>query len=195
MLNTRLILHAFTMPRCHCRYSSDTSRYSPPQFGGNQLRRLVEDAYRTIARTSDLENHFFLKAIGIDSLESAWHFAGQVAATQAFLQWMRKTPTTRADFLYVLVAAGGTGKSALLGRLIALTDERYHQNSEVQGWDEEADRLTGTVPDLDHIDAALNLRNLTASATADHLAEILKIRFVEVARDAYAKAGDTVRSN
>jgi len=179
-------------------FSGNFWLFPNPQYRSNQPSRLMEDAYRTIALTSDLKNHFFPKAIGIDTLESGWHFTGRVDATWAILQWMRKTPTTKSDSLYVLVADGGTGKSALLGRLIALTDEVYRKNAKMQGWDEEADRHVGTVPDLDQIDAALSLRNLTASATADHLAGILKIsktdsveHFVEAARDAYAKADDS----
>ena len=168
-----------------------------PQFQKNQPSRSAEDVYRTIARPSDLESHFFPKAIGIDNLETGWHFTGRVDATRAILKWIRKPSTTRSGSLYVLAADSGTGKSALLGRLIALTDKEYRKKASAKGWDEEVDRNVGTVPDIDQIDAALNLRNLTAQATADHLADILKIskadtveNFVKGAREAYAKAGD-----
>ena len=171
-----------------------------PQFEKNRPSRSAEDVYTTIARPSDLETHFFPKAIGIDNLETGWHFTGRVDATRAILQWIRRPPpTSLSDSLYVLAADGGTGKSALLGRLIALTDKGYRKKAAAQGWDEEADRNVGTVPDIDQIDAALNLRNLTAQATADHLADILKIakansveEFVKGAREAYAKAGNSV---
>ena len=78
--------------------------------------------------------------------------------------------------------------------MIALTDKGYRKKAISQGWDEEADRNVGTVPDIDQIDAALNLRNLTAQATVDHLADILKIAkansvedFVKAAREVYAR--------
>ena len=169
-----------------------------PQFRKNQPSRLVEDAYRSIARATDLESHFFPKAIGIDSLETGWHFTGRVDATRAILKWMREAPTTPKDCLYVLVADGGTGKSALLGRMIALTDKDYRKKAKAQGWNEDADRNVGTVPDVDQFDAALNLRNLTAQTTADHLAEILKVSkcdsvedFVKAARETCAKGGES----
>lgn len=142
-----------------------------PQYRPQQPSRLVEDAYRAIARSADLEGHFFPKAVGIENLEVGWHFSGRVDATRDILRWMEAGP----DALYVLAADGGTGKSALLGRLVALTDRDYRARALAQGWDEAADRAAGTVPTADRIDAALNLRNLTAQATADRLAEILRV--------------------
>ena len=165
-----------------------------PQFREGKPSRLMEDAYRAIARRTDLDSHFFPKAIGIENLETGWHFTGRVDVTRAILQWMQRPVSTPADALYVLAADGGTGKSALLGRLVALTDRAYRGKAKAQGWSEEADRDDGTVPEADRIDAALNLRNLTAQATVDRLAEILKIAkadsvedFVRLARGAYAR--------
>ena len=52
---------------------------------------------------------------------------------------MKRPVVSEADSLYVLAADGGTGKSALLGRLIALTDKDYRQKATAQGWDEKAE--------------------------------------------------------
>jgi WD40 repeat protein len=179
-------------------YIGDYALFPNPFYDKNQPSRLVEDIYRTIARPSDLESHFFPKAIGIDNLETGWHFTGRVDATRKILDWIKQPSTNASGSLYVLAADGGTGKSALLGRLIALTDVGYRKKAAEQGWNEEADRKVGTVPDIDQIDAALNLRNLTAQSAADSLADILKIpktdsveKFVKSARDVYAKAANT----
>ncbi len=163
-----------------------------PQYRPQQPSRLVEDALRAIARRADLEGHFFPKALGLDHLEVGWHFSGRVEATRDILDWM---DAAEAPALYVLAADGGTGKSALLGRLVALTDPDYRARAQVQGWDEAADRAAGTVPAPDRIDAALNLRQLTAQAAADHLAGILGIaptdsveRFAQASVAAYRRA-------
>ena len=153
--------------------SVDPWIFPNPQHQENQPSRLVENAYRAIARTSDLESHFFPKALGIDNLESGWHFAGRVDATRAILGWMARPSSLPEDRLYVLAADGGTGKSALLGRLIALTDRQYRDKAKRDGWNEEGDRQAGTVPAPDRIDAALSLRNLTPQTLAEHLAGLL----------------------
>ena len=115
-------------------YGGDYALFPNPLYEKNRPSRSAEDVYRTIARPSDLETHFFPKAIGIDNLETGWHFTGRVDATRAILQWIRKPPTTAlSDSLYVLAADGGTGKSALLGRLIALTDKGYRKKAISQG--------------------------------------------------------------
>ena len=144
-----------------------------PQFQAQQPSRLAENAYRAIARASDLESHFFPKALGIDNLESGWHFAGRMEATRSILAWMASSSQRTEDRLYVLAAEGGTGKSALLGRLIALTDANYRNKAKAQGWNESLDQQAGTVPEPDCIDAALSLRNLTSQTLAEHLASLL----------------------
>ena len=80
-------------------------------------------------------------------------------------------PLKSEDHLYVLAADGGTGKSALLGRLIALADQNYRRRAKEQGWNEENDINAGTVPAPDQLDAALSLRNLTPQTVAEHLAK------------------------
>jgi WD40 repeat protein len=144
-----------------------------PQYQENQPSRLVENAYRAIARNSDLESHFFPKALGIDNLESGWHFTGRVDATRSILGWMARPSLLQEDRLYVLAAGGGTGKSALLGRLIALTDHPYRDKARRAGWNEALDREAGTLPKPDCIDAALSLRSLTPQTLAEHLAGLL----------------------
>ena len=144
-----------------------------PQFRKHQPSRLVENAYRPLASASDLESHFFPKALGIDDLESGWQFAGRVEATRAILGWMACPSHLPEDRLYVLTADGGTGKSALLGRLISLTDRQYRDKAQAEGWNRGHDQQAGTVPEPDRIDAALSLRNLSPQALAEHLAGLL----------------------
>ena len=163
-------------PTAHLSGSTRVRIFPNPQFRENQPSRLVEDVGRSIARGTDLDSHFFPKAVGIDNLETGWHFTGRVDATRAILQWMKRAPAPGpVGHLYVLAADGGTGKSALLGRLVSLSDPAYRSKARAQGWDEVTDRLFGTVPEPDQIDGALNLRNLTAQTAANHLAEILTL--------------------
>jgi len=184
-----------TAPTGHLTGSTGLRFLPNPQYRKHQPSRLVEEVARSIARGTDLESHFFPKAVGIDSLETGWHFTGRVDATRAILQWMTQAPPPGPiGHLYVLAADGGTGKSALLGRLISLSDPTYRSKAKAQGWAEVADRPFGTVPEPDQIDAALNLRSLTAQTAADHLAEILMLpkgdtveAFVKSAPGAYSR--------
>ena len=150
-----------------------------PQFREREPSRLVESAYRAIARATDLESHFFPKALGIDNLESGWHFAGRVDATRSILAWMSRPAESANERLCVLAADGGTGKSALLGRLIALTDRHYRAKAKAQGWNEAQDEQAETVPQADRIDAALSLRNLTPQTLAEHLASLLGVALAD----------------
>lgn len=155
-------------------------RFFPnPQYREREPSRLVENAYRAIARATDLESHFFPKALGIANLESGWCFAGRVDATRVILAWMSGPAKSANDRLLVLAADGGTGKSALLGRLVALTDRNCRAKARSQGWNEAQDVLTGTVPQPDRIDAALSLRNLTPQTLAEHLASLLGVALAD----------------
>src|SRR5262249_13728414 len=91
------------------------------------------------------------------------------------VDWLERKTTAPAENLYVLTGDGGTGKSAIIGRLVALTDQGYRTTAAAEGWNEPKDRDEGTVPPLDGLDAALHLRNLSAEETMGTLSELLRI--------------------
>jgi WD domain, G-beta repeat/Caspase domain len=149
-----------------------------PRFIDKSQPELIEVRYRAVARSDQLETHFFAKAVGIEDLQMGWHFSGRKAATQSILAWLKQPVVGQKNALYILVADGGTGKSALLGRLISLSDPQYREKAKSRGWNIDADIQSGTVPEINEIDAALNLRSLTAQATVDTLASLLQLPIV-----------------
>lgn len=124
-----------------------------------------------------LETHFLPKARGIefnDIDDHGWHFAGRVQATRDVLEWIA-SPSNSKRGIYVLTGEGGTGKSALMGRLIALSDRDTREHIRAKGWKEDEDRVRGTVPPDDVFAAALHLRSLTVQGTVEQLAELLAL--------------------
>ncbi len=124
-----------------------------------------------------LETHFLPKARGIefnDIDDDGWHFAGRVQATRDVLEWIA-SPSNSKRRIYVLTGEGGTGKSALMGRLIVLSDRDAREHIRAKGWKEDEDRAKGTVPPDDAFAAALHLRSLTAQDTVEQLAELLAL--------------------
>jgi hypothetical protein len=119
-----------------------------------------------------LDTHFLPKARGIEFGEHGWHFTGRVQATWDILRWATSEPPSTAD-VYVLTGSGGTGKSALVGRLIALSDRGARERLRTEGWNEEEDHALRTLPPLDLFAAAVHLRNLTAQRVAEQMAELL----------------------
>ena len=137
-----------------------------PLFSASAPARMVDQ--------EALDTHFLPKARGIEPSEQGWHFTGRVQATRDILQWANAEPGS-APPVYVLIGSGGTGKSALVGRLIALADPDARERLRAEGWSEEEDRTRGTLPAVGLFDAAMHLRNLTAQRVVDQLGDLLRL--------------------
>jgi len=137
--------------------------------------RFCSDARARLVDQTALDTHFLPKARGIELnelREVGWHFTGRIETIQDILEWVA-SPANNNPRLYILTGDGGTGKSALVGRLIALADFQCRERLRSEGWNEEEDRNLGTLPPLDAFDTALHLRNLTAQGTVEQLADLL----------------------
>ena len=79
--------------------------------------------FQTVLANVDprIRNHFFAKAQGAELGTPAWHFAGRVAERRQIAHWL----STTADGMLVVTGRAGSGKSAILGMLLACSDPAF----------------------------------------------------------------------
>jgi hypothetical protein len=137
-----------------------------PLFRKDRPPKLAEQARQALLSV-DAETHFLPKARGLDPADPGWFFSGRVTVNRQIIDDLSKLGTGR---MLVLTGSGGTGKSAILGRLAILSDRAAALKA---GWSEASDTLSGTVPPANWVNAALHLRGLTARQAVQHVGEIL----------------------
>jgi hypothetical protein len=126
-------------------------RHNPALHGldlATQLR-LAEDP----KREHELREHFLPRARGVESAaEAAWRFVGRHTALRELSAWLAD-PDPRAR---VVTGDPGSGKSAVLGRLVVLADPDRRGSVPL------ADVPDGTLPPLGSIDVAVHARGKTS---------------------------------
>jgi hypothetical protein len=130
-------------------------------------------------RQEDLDTHFLPKARGLDPGEEGWFFAGRQAVTSEILDWLDQCGPTAPESRYVLTGDGGTGKSAILGRVVALSDAQFRASAMGA---QAAANAGNAVPTIGSIDAAIHLRKLDARTTVSVLCELLGLSPLDGAR-------------
>jgi hypothetical protein len=131
----------------------------------------VEVARRRWMRQQDFDAHFLPKARGLEPGEEGWAFSGREAVSREIVAWLGEPAAAPPPSLYVVTGSGGTGKSAVLGRMVALSDTKFRATAVAAG----AAAARETVPDEGSFGAALHLRNLDVPATAQALSELLGV--------------------
>jgi Caspase domain len=129
------------------------------------------DAARRRWSRRDFEAHFLPKARGLEPSEEGWYFCGRAAVSRDIVSWLNRPGDAGAQGVYVLTGDGGTGKSAVIGRMVALSDPTFRQKEMPAAVIEKLD----TVPEIGSLDAALHLRNLDLAQTVAGLSELLEI--------------------
>jgi len=127
-------------------------RYDPLLHGldlATQLR-LAEDPQRE----HELREHFLPRARGVESAaEAAWRFVGRHAALAELAAWLTDPdPPAR-----VVTGDPGSGKSAVLGRLVVLADPDRRGSVPLSGVP------PGTLPPPGSIDVAVHARGKTSA--------------------------------
>lgn len=161
-----------------------------PLFQADGLPVSVETARRRWLRQQDVDTHFLPKARGLEPGEDGWFFSGRASVSRHIIEWLTAHGEAVPQNLYVLTGDGGTGKSAIIGRIVALSDPGFRDAARRAGWNEAADILLGTEPPIGQIDAALHLRNLTADAVTVAIAGLLAIPRPDVGRGLAAFVDD-----
>lgn len=150
-----------------------------PLFIDDSPAQIVEVARRRRTLAADIDTHFLPKARGLDPSEEGWTFAGRERASAQVVDWLQGRGAAAAQPLLVLTGSGGSGKSALIGRLVTLEDPAARELARQAGWDEAADAHAGTVPAAGCIDAALHLRRLSSEQVVQALAGLLAMPSIE----------------
>ena len=89
----------------------------------------MDTSRRRWLRQEDLDTHFLPKARGLDPGEEGWFFAGRQAVSSEILDRLEGRGLAAAEPRYVLTGGGGSGKSAILGRIVALSDPQFRASS------------------------------------------------------------------
>ena len=146
-----------------------------PLFKAGSPPLSVEVARRRWLREQDVTEHFLPKARGLEPGEEGWFFTGRGEVSRQIVDWLDERGEANGQNLYVLTGEGGTGKSSIIGRIVALSDDQFRGEALRSGWDEAADAARGMLPAAGRIDAALHLRKLTAESAAAELSDLLGI--------------------
>ena len=78
---------------------------------------------RFLNRPGDIGTHFYAKAQGAEINEPAWYFTGREPERRRVARWLESAERG----LFVVTGPAGSGKSALLGMLVASSDEGLMQ--------------------------------------------------------------------
>lgn len=124
-------------------------------------RRLVDDL------PTDVRSHFVNKAQSAEVGELAWHFAGRHREMRQLAAWLRDRPSG----LLVVTGEAGAGKSALLGEVVTLGDERMTAVLAEAGLLD--DRKADERPPPGVLDVVLHLTGLTLAEVTARVAELL----------------------
>jgi len=106
------------------------NRRHNPQLRGLDLLTQLRIEQREL-RLADLRGHFLPRARGVDvPTEAGWRFVGRDAALRDLVQWLSDADDRTAR---VVTGGPGSGKSAVIGRLVVLSDPDYRRTVPTEG--------------------------------------------------------------
>ncbi|CAL9442791.1 hypothetical protein SUDANB105_02267 [Streptomyces sp. enrichment culture] len=139
----------------------DSAAQSPDfQSRGNAWWMFANPLYRPGAPEQVVEHLLRAARSGAPLNERTW-FTGRTAEVNQVVAWVRD----RQPGLYVVTGSAGTGKSAIVGRVVSLSnpDERGRLLADGHTWSHE-------LPEERSVSAHVHARGLTADLAADVLA-------------------------
>lgn len=147
-----------------------TWQLASPQV--NDIYELIPNPFFLPDRVvgGDLEDYWLPKARGGDVGSKVWYFTGRELLLAELAAWISALPDRR---IRVVTGGPGTGKSALLGRIVALADPAQRQMIESAGG--LAGISAATVPPVGAIDAAVHARGRKLADLLDTIAGALGI--------------------
>ena len=139
--------------------------FASPWWQNRQQARLEQERIR-LARERMAQGHFVPRGRGIApfSNRQGWYFTGRTRVLQALVKWLTTPPGS--DLKARLVTGRpGSGKSAVLGRLITLSDPNYRAEAL------RASAASGAIPPQGCIDICVNARDMTVGEVVTMIAE------------------------
>ena len=115
------------------------------------------------ALAPELRSHFLAKARGTELNEAGWYFSGRAREMRRVVGWLRDSERG----MLVVTGVAGAGKSALLGHLVVLADDRLRVLLAESGL---VDRPVDELPEPDAFDAVLHLTGKTLEACCEEAA-------------------------
>jgi WD40 repeat protein len=134
------------------------------RLAAEQVRMTAEHA-RVERRQADLRGHWSPRARGVErDSQPGWYFTGRTLVLRELVAWMTATPG-RDGRARVVTGGPGSGKSAVLARLVTLDDRDYRATVPL------ADMAAGTAPPAGSIDVAVHANGKTVGEVVGQLAD------------------------
>jgi WD40 repeat protein len=138
-------------------------------------RAFPNPLYRTAAFPWPLDepDHFLERAQGIEPGTSGWFFTGRVEALIRIVSWLNQP----GEGFFVVTGPAGTGKSAIIGRVVTLSVREYREQAERDGVLVSA--VAETLPALGSVTAAFHAREKRVDQLLTFLADALRVEDVQ----------------
>jgi hypothetical protein len=143
--------------------------FSNPKYK-NKLPDGIDLETQSRIMRGDLEAHWGPRSRGVEiDAQKGWHFSGRRRALTKLIGWIERQE--REDSILCVTGRPGTGKSAVLARLVTLSDPMYRQYVPL-GREGSAD----SIPPAGLIDAAVHCLGKTASEVVGEISTLLDIK-------------------
>jgi WD40 repeat protein len=148
--------------------------YIPQLSPGLDLE--TQAAYLRQLQASTFQEHWIPKARSVESGGGGWYFTGRERALRELVAWLNQVETNGAA--RVVTGSAGSGKSALLARLVTLSDPRWRQQVLGPG---RLELPEGTLPPEGIVQAAVLLRRKLLANVVAELADQLQLQASDAA--------------
>lgn len=121
-----------------------------------------------LATQRSFRTHWLPKAQGAGVGTSAWYFTGREQALKELVGWLRHSSSDGKT--RVVTGGPGCGKSALLARIVTLSNEAYRKEILAAG---ESELLADTIPPTGVVSAAVHVRHMLLNDVVKAIADAL----------------------
>lgn len=126
----------------------------------------------TARRRRDFPDHWIPRARGAEFAAQAWYFTGRTRVLKEIVGWLNSADS--GPPICVVTGGAGTGKSAVLGRLVTLADPEIRASISASG--DLAAIAVETLPPERIIDAPVLARDKTADEVVHEIASALGLK-------------------
>jgi len=165
--------HSFLKLAGECKVFPNPN-YIPQLSPGLDLE--TQGAYLRQLQASTFQEHWIPKARSVESGGGGWYFTGRERALRELVAWLNQAHTDGGA--RVVTGSAGSGKSALLARLVTLSDPRWRQQVLGPG---RLQLPEGTLPPEGIVQAAVLLRRKLLANVVAELADQLQLQASDAA--------------